>query len=63
MACTSFTTVYSAKYEEPAKFHAGSPSTVKGWLMLPSDLRHHVGWPVLHALQMPQLARVLSTTC
>src|SRR5215208_1667014 len=31
--------------------------------MLPSDLRHHVGWPVLQALQMPQLARVLRTTC
>src|SRR5918998_3243119 len=63
MACTSFTTVYSAKYEEPAKFQAGSPSTVKGWLMLPSDLRHQVGWPVLQALQMPQLARVVRTTC
>src|SRR5918993_93037 len=63
MAWTSCTTVYSEKYDEPAKFQAGSPSTVKGWLMLPSDLRHHVGCPVLQALQMPQFARVLSTTC
>src|SRR5918997_6209104 len=31
--------------------------------MFPSDLRHQVGWPVLQALQMPQLASVLSTTC
>src|SRR5215211_5820709 len=31
--------------------------------MFPSDLRHQVGWPVLQALQMPQLAKVLSTTC
>ena len=58
----AFTTVRSANTEAAAKFHAGAPSSVNGWLMLPRLLRHHVGWPVLQGPHMPQLASVVTTT-
>src|SRR5436190_20496574 len=46
-ACTSCTTVASANTELAAKLHAGSPLTVKGCDMLPTEARHQVGWPLL----------------
>ena len=61
-ACTSLTTVSSEKTEAAAKLEAGSPLKVNGVEMLPSELLHQVGWPVLQARQAPQLARVAITT-
>src|ERR1700734_1364052 len=61
-ACTSLTMVTSEKTDAAAKFDAGSPLKVKGVEMLPSELLHHVGWPVLQARQAPQEARVAITT-
>ena len=61
-ACTSLTTVTSEKTDEAAKFEAGSPLKVKGVVMLPSELLHHDGCPVLQARQTPQLASVAMTT-
>ena len=61
-ACTSLTTVVSEKTDAAAKFEAGFPSTVNGVEMLPSELRHMVGCPVLHARHAPQLASVAITT-
>ncbi len=61
-ACTSLTTVISEKTEAAAKLEAGSPLKVNGVEMLPSELLHQVGWPVLQARQAPQEARVAITT-
>ena len=61
-ACTSLTIVTSEKTEAAAKFEAGSPLKVNGVEMLPSELLHHVGCPVLQARQAPQLASVAMTT-
>src|SRR4029079_13270456 len=58
----AWTTEYSEKKEAPAKFHAGSPARVKGWLALPRLFRHRAGWPVTQYLQRPQNASVCSTT-
>src|SRR5450755_4250569 len=58
-AWTSLTTVISLKTEAAAKLDAGSPLKVNGVVILPNELLHHVGCPVLHA---PQLARVAITT-
>ena len=41
---------------------AGSPLKVKGWDTLPRVFTHQVGWPVLQARHVPQLARVAMTT-
>ena len=61
-ACTSLTTVCSVKTDVPAKLEAGSPWKVKGCDTLPRVLTHQVGWPVLQARHVPQLARVAMTT-
>jgi len=61
-AWTSSTTVCSANTEAAAKFQAGSPPTVNGWVMLPMLFLHRVGHPVAHAAHRPQLARVVTTT-
>ena len=61
-AWTSLTMVDSVNTEVPAKLDAGSPLKVKGWDTLPSVFTHQVGWPVLQARHVPQLARVAMTT-
>ena len=61
-AWTSWTTVDSAKTDAAAKLYAGCPLNVNGVSMFPSDRRHWVGCPALHARQVPQLARVATTT-
>src|SRR5579872_3757179 len=61
-AWTSLTTVSSANTDEAAKFHAGSPPTVNGWVMFPMLCLHRVGHPVAHAAHLPQLASVVTTT-
>ena len=40
---TPCTTVYSEKNDAAAKFQAGTPPTVNGWLALAMLLRHHAG--------------------
>ena len=52
--CTPWTTVYSEKNDAAAKFHAGSPATVNGWLALLMLRRHQAGCPVTHHLHDPQ---------
>jgi len=61
-ACTSWTTVTSVKTEAAAKLWVGVPLRVNGVPTWPRDRRHQVGWPVLQARQVPQLARVAITT-
>src|SRR6185437_1396029 len=61
-AWTSETTVSSEKTEVAAKLYAGCPSKVNGVPMFPRDRRQRVGWPVPQARQVPQLARVATTT-
>jgi hypothetical protein len=61
-AWTSLTTVISEKTDAAAKLEAGSPLNVNGVEMLPSELLHQVGCPVLQARQVPQLASVATTT-
>ena len=46
--------MYSLKNDAAAKFQAGSPATVNGWLAFAMLLRHQAGRPVLHHLQAPQ---------
>src|ERR1700693_1787290 len=55
-AWTSLTTVISLKTEAAAKLDAGSPLKVNGVVMLPNELLHQVGCPVLQARHAPQLA-------
>ncbi len=61
-AWTAETIVYSANTDAAAKLDAASPRKRNGVETFPRLCAHIVGWPVLHARQIPQFASVAITT-